>query len=134
MTIYDDLSGAYRVALAFFDNKLKNLTFEEFSQLVEFLKNIYRTQKSGAIEGKQEEKEFVAEHISGFFPSLTALQEVRMMGVLNDLTENAFLLFQDEFPEIEIDSTGKGIKKQKRYWEVTLESLEQLYNNSKENP
>jgi len=26
MTIYDDLSGAYRVALALFDNKLKNLT------------------------------------------------------------------------------------------------------------
>lgn len=111
--------------------RLKNLNYDNFIELIEYL---------GEVSGKEdlEEKElFVEEKIQNFFPKLNAVQEIELSFIIKNKSQEQFELFRDNYPDLEIDVEGKSKPEDKQYWlirEKTLESVCDLaLENLKEN-
>lgn len=113
-------------------NEFRKMTFEEFKQLVEFLSGIAEKQIQGEIVGVEEKNERVLALISRFLPDLTAKQELGLNHVIQTMDEHEFELFQNEYPDIHVDPTGRGQRKKKQYWELTLEAMDNLYKSALE--
>jgi hypothetical protein len=101
--------------------KVEELRFEDLVSLINFLKDLSGT------EVEEEQEVFVEENISKFFPYLNAVQEMELFYICRTHDEDAFNIFRSENPEIEIDETGRSIPTERKYWEIKLKALENIY-------
>jgi len=101
--------------------KLRELEFEGLMGLIEFLEKLSKK------ETPEERETFAEERLSGFFPSLTAVQEMELFYICKSKNRDAFNRFRDEYPDIEMDETGKSQPKDKRYWEIKEKALNEIY-------
>jgi len=93
---------------------LKELEFENFLELVRYLDSI--TEESASLA------------IGGFFPSLTAIQELELNHIIEMKEKDLFEKFKSDYPDIEIDPEGTSIPIQKNYWEVAEKALNHVYD------
>lgn len=114
--------------------EIKDLKFDEFKSLVNFIKSTADRFNNGtfSITSVNESKNFIMKSMCRFFPELTALQEVELSSVIDNLDESEYNLFKEKYPNIYIDSTGKSEPRKKNYYEVRLETLATLYKFCKE--
>lgn len=93
---------------------LRDLNYEDFSELVTYLESI--TDNAAMIA------------IGNFFPKLTALQELELGYIVDSKDRDAFERFKQEYPDLEIDPEGTSQPEEKRYWEVTEKALNHTYD------
>jgi hypothetical protein len=93
---------------------LRDLNYEDFSELITYLESI--TDNAAMIA------------IGSFFPKLNALQELELGYVVDSKDRDAFERFKKEYPDLEIDPEGKSQPEEKRYWEVTEKALNHTYD------
>jgi len=93
---------------------LRDLNYEDFSELITYLESI--TDNAAMIA------------IGSFFPKLNALQELELGYIVDSKDRDAFERFKEEYPDLEIDPEGKSQPEEKRYWEVTEKALNHTYD------
>jgi hypothetical protein len=96
--------------------KLQNLTFEDFIQLVNYLES--------ATEGA------AMAAIGNFFPELSALQELELGYIVDTKDEASFERFRNEHPDLVIDPSGKTEPSEKNYWEIKEKALNHAYDSA----
>jgi hypothetical protein len=102
-------------------NFVKDLEYKNFIELIDYLENL-----SGS-DDDDIKKSFMEERIHSFFPKLTALQELEFSHVVNSRDVAAFEKFKKDYPELEIDTTGKSTPIAKNYWEIKEKAVKSLY-------
>jgi hypothetical protein len=93
---------------------LKELEFENFLELVNYLDSI--TEEAASLA------------IGGFFPGLTAVQELELNHIIETKEKDLFEKFKSDYPDIEIDPEGTSTPVQKNYWEVAEKALNHVYD------
>jgi hypothetical protein len=97
-------------------NALRDLSHSEFVELVKFLNSL--SEESNAML-----------NIGGFFPKLTAVQELELSYVIeNDNNERLFEKFKSDYPDLEIDPEGASTPSKKNYWEIAERSINYTYD------
>jgi hypothetical protein len=96
------------------EKHLKELDFENFLELVEYLDSITEESASAAI--------------GGFFPNLTAIQELELNHVIDTKDRILFERFKSEYPDIEINPDGTSVPSKKNYWEVTEKAINHVFD------
>jgi hypothetical protein len=93
--------------------KLKEVSFEEFLELVDYLESI----SEGGTQAL----------IGRFFPFMSATEEFELNYVIDTREKANFERFRESYPEMNIDPDGKTEPSPKDYWEVHLKSLENVH-------
>jgi hypothetical protein len=94
--------------------KLRDLSYENFLELLEYLDSITENVAIAAI--------------GNFFPTLTALQELEIGYIVDSRDRDAFERFKEEYPDLDIDPEGKSEPEEKKYWQVTEKALNHTYD------
>jgi len=94
--------------------KLRDLSYENFLELLEYLDSITENVAITAI--------------GNFFPTLTALQELEIGYIVDSRDRDAFERFKEEYPDLDIDPEGKSEPEEKKYWQVTEKALNHTYD------
>ena len=105
---------------------ISELTYEDLCELLKFISTLTNaTEKGDDVIGR-------------FFPSLTAVQLLEFTHLCEAITnndENARMLF-DRFvlnnPDVLVDPEGKSEPVKKNFWEISLKSLDMLYELSRD--
>jgi hypothetical protein len=100
---------------------LKDLKYENFIELLEYLEEMADT------EDKEEKLRFSEERIQNFFPTLSALQEIEISLVISNKDKEMFEQFKNQYPELEVDETGKSKPNKKDYWQLKEKALESIH-------
>ena len=116
--------------------KFSNLEFNKLKEILFFLKSISKG------ETEQEKiADVVAEKIFRFFPNVSTAQTLQLSYLFENILEKAekaeelfsILKISEIYKDLEIDLSGRSKIKNKKFWEIKLESLEQLFLIAQQN-
>lgn len=116
--------------------KFFDLEFKKLEEILFFLKNISK--------GETEEEKIadvVTEKIFRFFPNVSGKQTLQLSYLFKNIltktekVEEFFFIFKTNeiYKDLEIDLSGRSKIKNKKFWEIKLESLEQLFQIAQQN-
>jgi len=107
---------------------LGNLQYDNFVELLDFLGNKVPKDKS-----EDERNAIIVTSLDSFFPELTALEEIEFKKIAEDIiygrenSEREFNKFKIEHSTVKIDRIGTSAISPKKYWEVSLATIEKIY-------
>lgn len=108
--------------------KIKEVKYDEFKELVEFLK----------FDDSTEEYHNITKRLTRFIENMNAVQSMFIDNIVNNIltdspeAEKSFEVFKETYPDLNVDPSGKLDLNQFQYFEITLESVNLIYADAQE--
>lgn len=105
--------------------KLKNLTYNEFEELVEFFKELESKQNPDTIDFA------ITRDLERFIPNINAEAAISLSNVIKSKSESDYNNFLEMYPELEFDKTGRSAPNID-YNQLVNKTITTMYNNAVE--
>jgi len=105
---------------------VRDLQYENFIELIEYLETLSESKE------KEDLNVFISEKLNNFFPSLTALQSMELSYIVETKRKDLFNIFRENYPDLEIDTSGKSFGTIIDLWSIKEQSLNTLFDTALE--
>lgn len=104
---------------------IKSVSFSAFDTLITYLKEM--------LTRRTDINADIIDLLDRFFPNMSALAQIEMKVLAEDPSVERYLEFQEKYPDILVDNTGRSTPTKKLYWQVSEKALNDIYDAAVEN-